>query len=86
MGVVELMRGGAEDADPAAGVLDDGEHVQAGTAQGGGLEEVAGEQGVGLRAEEGRPDGSGALGCRVDPGVLEDLSDGGGGDLDSEYE
>ena len=35
--------GGAEDADPAAGVFDDREHVQAGAAQRAGLEVVAGQ-------------------------------------------
>jgi hypothetical protein len=37
-------RGGAEDADPAVGVLDDGENVLALPGQGDGLDEVAGEQ------------------------------------------
>jgi hypothetical protein len=79
------VRGGAEDADPAAGVLYHREHVKAGAAQGGGLEEVAGQDRVGLGAEEGRPGRGGAFWCRVDPGVLEDLPDGGGGDCDAEY-
>ncbi|WP_158854529.1 hypothetical protein [Saccharothrix deserti] len=35
--------GGTQDPDPAAAVFDDREHVQAGAAQGGGLEEVAGQ-------------------------------------------
>jgi hypothetical protein len=37
------------------------------------LEEVAGEQRIGLGAEEADLGGSGALGCRVDPGLPEDL-------------
>jgi hypothetical protein len=80
------VRGGAQDPDPSAGVLDDRQHVDAGAAQGDRLEEVAGEQGPGLGAEEVSPGGGGALGCRVDPGLLKDLPDGGGGDLDPEDE
>ncbi|WP_158854883.1 hypothetical protein [Saccharothrix deserti] len=80
------VRGGADDADPAAAVFDDREYVQAGAAQGEGLEEVAGQQGVSLWAKEGRPGGGGALGRGIDASVLEDLPDSGGGDLDAEYE
>ena len=80
------MRGCAQDPDPPAGVLDDRQHVQAGAAQGDGLEEVAGKQRIGLGAEEAGPGGGGALGCRVDPGLLKDLPHGGGGDLDPEDE
>ena len=80
------MRGCAEDPDPPGGVLDDRQYGQARAGQGDGLEEVAGEQGIGLGAEEAGPGGGGALGCRVDPGVVEDLPHGGGGDLDAEDE
>ena len=80
------VRDGAQDPDPPAGVLDDRQHVDTGAAQGDRLEEVAGEQGPGLGAEEVSPGGGGALGCRVDPGLLKDLPDGGGGDLDPEDE
>ena len=65
------MRGCAQDPDPPGGVLDDRQHVQAGAGQGDGLEEVAGQQGVGLGAEEVSPGGGGALGRGVDPGVAE---------------
>jgi hypothetical protein len=37
------MRGGAQDADPAGGVLDDREHGQVSAGQGKGFEEVAGQ-------------------------------------------
>jgi len=37
-------------------------------------------------AEEAGPGGSGALGRRVDPGLLQDLPHGGGGSLDAEDE
>jgi hypothetical protein len=70
------MRGRAQDPDPPGGVLDDRQHVQAGAAQGDGLEEVAGKQRIGLGAEEAGPGGGGALGCRVDPGVVQDLPHG----------
>jgi hypothetical protein len=46
------MCGGAENADPAVGVLDDGEDVLALPGQGDGLDEVAGEQRFGLGAQE----------------------------------
>jgi hypothetical protein len=49
------VRGGAQEPNPAGSVLDDGEDVQARPGQGAGLEEVAGEQGVGLAAEEVGP-------------------------------
>ena len=61
------MRGRAEDLDPPGGVLDDRQDVHPRAGRHDGLEEVAGEQGPGLRAEETGPGGSGALGCRVDP-------------------
>ena len=38
------VRGGAEDADPAGGVLDDGEDVHPGAGQRDGFEEVGGEE------------------------------------------
>jgi hypothetical protein len=80
------MRGRADDLDPPGGVLDDRQDVHARAGQRDGLEEVAGKQGPGLGAEETGPGGSGALGCRVDPGVVQDLPHGGGGDLDAEDE
>src|SRR5690349_8178473 len=39
------LSGYAQDPDPAAGVLNRRQHEQAGTGQGDGLEEVAGDQG-----------------------------------------
>ena len=80
------MRGRAQDPDPPGGVLDHRQHVQAGAAEGDGLEEVAGKQRIGLGAEEAGPGGGGALGRRVDPDVVQDLPHGGGGDLDAEHE
>jgi hypothetical protein len=51
------MSGRSQDADPPADVLDDRQHVQADAAQGHGLEEIAGQQGPGLGAEETGPGG-----------------------------
>jgi hypothetical protein len=78
------VRGGAQDVDSPGGVLDDREYVQAGSGQGDGFDEVAGEEGVGWGAEEVGPGTGRALGRWVDPGLCEDLPDGGGGDLDPE--
>ena len=80
------MRGDAEDADAAGGVLDDGQDVHALAGQGHRLEEVGGEDGLGLGAQEGCPALSGPVGCRVDAGLVEDLPDGGRGDLDAQDE
>ena len=80
------MRSCAQDPDPPGGVLDDRQHEQVPARHGDRLEEIAGEQGSGLGAEEIGPGGSGAVGCRVDPGVVEKLPYGGRGDLDAEDE
>ena len=44
------------------------------------------DQHSGLGAEEAGPGGSGAVGCRVDPGVVQDLPYSGRGSLDAEDE
>lgn len=49
------MWGRAEDADAAGGVLDDGKDEQPRSGQGTNFEEVGGEEGVRLAAQEGRP-------------------------------
>src|SRR5690349_9175313 len=54
--------------------------------QGDCLEEVAGQQALGLGAEEIGPRGGTAFGRRVDPGVVQDLPDGGSGDLYPEHQ
>jgi len=61
------------------------EGVQPRAGQGDRLEEVTGQQGLGLGAQEIGPRGGTALGCRVDPGVVQDLPDGGSGDLYPEH-
>jgi hypothetical protein len=57
-----------------------------GAGEGDGFEEVAGQQGLGLGAEELGPGAGRAFGCRVDAGVGEDLPYGGCGDFDAEDE
>jgi hypothetical protein len=76
------MGGGAEHADAAGGVLDDGEDVQPCSGQCPGLEEVGGEDRVCLAAQEGGPGLAVALGRGFDPVGLEDFPDCGGGYLD----
>jgi hypothetical protein len=80
------MGGGSEDPDPAGGVLDHGEDVHPRSADRDRFQEVAGEQGVGLRTQEGRPGAGRPRGCRIDTGVTEDLPDRGWSDLDSQHE
>ncbi len=43
-------------------------------------------RGLGLGAQEIGPCGGTALGCRVDPGIVQDLPDGGSGDLHPEHQ
>jgi hypothetical protein len=44
------MRGRGDDTDTAAGMLDDREDVHPGAGKGDGLDEVRGQQRLGLRA------------------------------------
>jgi hypothetical protein len=76
--------GGAEDAEAAGGVFDDGEDVQPCSGQGPGLEDVGGEDRVCLAAQEGGPGLAVAVGRGIDAGVLEDFPDRRRGDLDAE--
>jgi hypothetical protein len=78
------VRGGAEDPDAPGGMLDDREDVLALTGQGDRLNEVAGQQGVGLGTQEVGPAGGTAVRGGVDALRLEDLPHGRGGDLDAE--
>ncbi len=80
------VRGDAEDPDPAGGVLDDRQDVHRGAGQRGRFEEVRGDDGVGLGTQERRPRAAGALRCRIDTGLLQDLPDGGRGDLHTQHE
>jgi len=76
--------GCAQDPDASCGVLDDREDVQVCPGQGAGFEEVAGEQAVGLAAQEISPGGALPFRGGRDAVLLEDFPDGGGGDLDAE--
>lgn len=76
--------GRAGDPHAAGGVLDHREDVQRRSGQCFGLEEVGGEDGLGLGAQEGRSGGVLAFGCGVDAVFLEDVPHGAGGDLDTE--
>ena len=76
--------GCAEDANAAGGVVDDCQGVEALSGQGDGFEEVARQDRLGLIAEEGGPGGGGSEWCGVDPGVFQDLPDGGRRYFDAE--
>jgi hypothetical protein len=64
-------------------VLDDGQDVLAPFVQGDGLDEIGGQQGVGLGAQEVGPRARCPFGRRIEPFLLEGLPDGGGRDLDA---
>nr|WP_259405193.1 hypothetical protein [Microbispora sp. H10830] len=76
--------GGAEHTDTSGGVLDHRQDVLALSAEGDGLDEVAGQQGIGLRAQEVGPRGGRPLGRRINTCLLEDLPYRGRCDLDTE--
>ena len=80
------VRGRAEDADPAAGVVDDREDVHPRSRQRHRLKEIRGQQRIGLGTQELRPGRAGAVRAGVDAGLAEDFPDGGCGDLDAEGE
>src|SRR6476660_6512207 len=73
--------GDAEDVDAAGGVLDNEERVEPLQGDRVGVEHVAGQDRVGLQAEELRPGRTGASRCGIDAGRAEDPPDGGGADL-----
>jgi hypothetical protein len=64
--------GEAEDVDAAGGVLDDEERVEPVQGKGVDMQQVAGQDRVGLCAEELGPGRSGTAGCGVDPGGVQD--------------
>lgn len=64
------VSGGAEHADASGGVFDDGQDVLALSAGSDGLDEVAGQQGVGLRAQEVGPGGERRSGAGPRPACL----------------
>jgi hypothetical protein len=75
------MGGDAEDVHPAAGVLDDEERVEPVQGDGVEVEQVAGEDRLGLRLEELRPGRSGPSRRGINSGGVQDSPDGGGADL-----
>lgn len=74
---------GAEDPHAAGGVLDHRQHAQGRTGQGLGLEEICGEEGLGLGAEKTGSGGVLPVGRGRDAVGLEDAPDGGGGYFDA---
>ncbi len=76
------MRGDTEDPDATGGVLDDGEDIQARPCQRSDFEEIAGEKGLDLAAQEVGPGGALPFGCGWDAVLAEYPPDRGGGDLD----
>ncbi|WP_214322942.1 hypothetical protein [Nonomuraea sediminis] len=77
------VRGGAEHTDASGGVLNDHQDVLALPAESDGLDEVAGQNGVGLRAQEVGPRGGRPLGRWIKACLLENLPDRGWRDLDA---
>ena len=76
--------GDAEDVHAAGGVLDDEERVEPVQGDRVEVEQVAGEDRLGLRSEELRPGRSGPPRRGVDAGGVQDFPDGGGADLVAE--
>jgi hypothetical protein len=72
--------GDAEDVHSTGGVFDDEERVEPVQGDRVEVEQVAGQDCLGLRAEELRPGWSGAPRGGIDPGRVQDLPDGGGAD------
>jgi hypothetical protein len=78
------MRGSAKDPHATGGLLDDRQDALALAGQGDRLDEVAGQQRIGLSTKEIGPGGGASVGCGVDAVRLENLPDRGCGDLDAE--
>jgi hypothetical protein len=75
---------GAEDPDASGGVFDRGQDREVGSGQGAGFEEADGHDRLCLGVQEGCPGGVVAVRGGVDAVLVEDVPDGGGGDLDAE--
>ncbi|MFF4779627.1 hypothetical protein [Microtetraspora fusca] len=71
------VSGGAQHTDVPGGVLDDGEDVLTLSIERDGLDEVAGQNSVGLRTQEVGPRAGRPLWSRVDTFLFEDLPDRG---------
>ena len=72
--------GDPRDVHAATVVLDDEENVEAAQEHGVDVGEVDGEDGVSLRGQELAPGRAGPSGRGIEPCLLHDLPDGGGGD------
>lgn len=80
------MSGDAGDVDATGAVLDEERDEQAPQEDRVDVEDVDGEDARGLGLEELRPGSVGALRCWIDPCLLQDLPNGGGGVLPSQVE
>src|SRR5437764_3425695 len=78
------VRGGTENADPPARVVDGSEDVLAPPGKGDGLDEVHRQDRLGLGSEEVSPPDRRPLRGRIDTTGLEDLPHSGGSNLDTE--
>ena len=78
------MRGHAEDADPAGGVLDDGQNVGGGAVEQLDGEEVGSQDRLRLTVQKLRPRRARSSQRRWDPGVGQDLPHRRGSYLDAE--
>ncbi|MBB4787067.1 hypothetical protein [Streptomyces rapamycinicus] len=78
--------GDAGDVHVSGAVVDEEQHEPAPQEDRVDVEEVGGHDGGGLGFEEGGPGLVGALGCGVDPGLLQDLPDGPGAEFASQAE
>ena len=70
--------GHAENPPASGGMLNDGQGIQSGSGEGLDLEEVRGEEGGCLAAQEGGPGQSVAFGTGFDAVVFDDLPHGAG--------
>ena len=74
------VRGDAGQVSPAGAVLDHDQRVDAPQQHGVHVDEVDGDDAAGLRGQELLPGRAGAAGRGIDPGIMQDLPDRGGGD------
>lgn len=79
------MGGGTQDPDPAPGVLDHRQDVEAPAGQGDRPQEVAGNDRLGLTRRKLAQDTEARCAAGPVPTPLKDLPDGGGRDLDREH-
>ncbi|GAA3814514.1 hypothetical protein GCM10022206_61200 [Streptomyces chiangmaiensis] len=80
------VAGDTGDVDATGVVLDEEQDEQTPREHRVHVEDVNGEDARGLGLEEPGPGAAGPLGRRVDPGVLQDLPNGGGGDLPAQVQ